>query len=146
MLELVHLDGGHAQAALLAARLDGGEVLQVHALVLVLGAVGQNLHCGLGQVVAQGQEEQGGDDVEAGVGNGNLAGGGGGQHAAQEAAEGAGQHQGAVNHAGDGEENKERGENDGADDVEHQMDDGGALGVAGGADGGTGRTPSWRRR
>src|SRR5699024_1588773 len=88
------------------------------------------------QVVAQGQEEQGGDDVEAGVGNGDLAGGGGGQHPAQEAAEGPGQHQGAVNHAGDGEDDEQGGEDDGADDVEHQVDDGGALGVAGGADGG----------
>ena len=131
MLHLVHIDGGHAQAAVLAADLDGGEVLQVHLVHLVAGAVGQDAHRSLRQIVAQRQEQQGGNNIEAGVDQGDLPGRSRRQYPAQ-----TGHRDLTVDHMGNGEQNEEERKDDRTDYVEHQMDDGGPLGAAAGANGG----------
>ena len=55
-------------------RYMGCEVRQMHGLVLVLsGMLRQDAHGQLCQIVAEGQQQQGGDDVEDGVHVGDLS-------------------------------------------------------------------------
>ena len=135
MPQLVDDDGGHTQTALLAVGVQGGEVFQLHAAVVLrlLGQVGQDTDGQPGQGVAEGQQDQGGADVEAGVDEGNAARRRLGQNGRQGGAQSAGEHHRAVDHLGDGENQEQQGEDGGADDIEQQVDDGGPLGVPAGA-------------
>ena len=66
----------------------------------------------------------------------DLSGVGGGHEPGDGLSQRAGERQGAIDYISNGEEQEQSGEDTGADDVEHQVDDGGPLGAAAGADGG----------
>ena len=122
LADLGDIHRGKADGVLLLGGRHRHQKSQVHPLLLVFLAVGQDAHGDLHQISAEGQQQQGGHNIKEGVHVGNLRRrvvGGHGLHKP-------GQRRG---HADDGEQN-------GAEHVEHQVDDGGALGVAAGADGG----------
>ena len=120
--DVVERDGGGSHLDVLGADLrDHIDVLQVEALLLLRGALRQDAGGKCSQLGAEGQEKDGGDNVEQGVHVGDLSrrvGGGPGGHDGRQGG----------HHAHDGEDT-------GTDDVEHQMDHCGPLGAAAGADG-----------
>ncbi len=101
-------------------RNHGLDVLQMHGVFLLLRAVRKDLGRHFCQLCAEWQQQQGGGDVEDGVGVRNLS-----RYVWRQALH---QRNKWRYHADDGEDN-------GADDVKGKVDDGGALGVAAGADG-----------
>ena len=96
----------------------------MHPLVQILLALRQDAHGRLHHPLAQRQQEQRGDDVKEGVHVGDLRGRTVGREALHEA------HQGNPHQRRD---QAQCGKQNRADDIEHQVDDGGPFGVAPGA-------------
>ena len=97
----------------------GHQVLQVHALGLGFLFFRQDAHGDFHQQAARRQQDDGGDNVEQGVHVGNL-------RIRLPRREG-------LDEPGKGRCHAQDGEEDGAENIEHQVNDGGALGVAAGA-------------
>ena len=83
--------------------------------------IGQDRSGQLSHVVAQRQKQDGGADIEGGVHGGDLS------HGARHC---------TLDDGGDGQNSHQDGEGYSTHDVEHQVDDGGTLGVAVGTHGG----------
>lgn len=98
----------------------GHQISQMHPLRLRLLLVGQDAHGDFHKVSAQRQENQRGHYIEQGVHVGDLG-------------CGVGRSQG-LHERGQRSEHTDKGKENGAKDIEHQVDNGGALGIAAGAD------------
>ena len=122
LAQLVDIHRGETDRMLLTGQSRAGnEIGKVHSLRLVFGAIGKNAHGNLHHQRARRQENEGGDNVKERVHIRDLRIRASGRQRRDQVGE-------RRRHADDREQN-------GAEHVEHQVDNGGALRVAGGSHG-----------